>query len=211
MQAIEGAQGMARRVDTIGARPPDVRFALEQVTRQAERAGEIIRRLRRLVQRHEPIQSTVDVRAVVDEALALMGFQLRRSGVDVVTEFADEVLTVRVDVIQIEQVILNLLRNAVEAMAGCAAGARRLRIRTGRIEGQVRVSVEDSGPGLDQTRLDEIFHPFHTTKKDGMGMGLSISRTIIDLHGGRLWAEPAPTGGAVFHFTLPEYREGGDQ
>jgi signal transduction histidine kinase len=126
-----------------------------------------------------------------------------RNGVSVQTQLADALLPVQGDRIQLQQVVLNLILNAVEAMGSVEAGAQELLIRTEHDDAGVLVTVRDSGPGIDPTHLKRVFEPFYTTKSGGTGMGLSICRSIIDAHGGRLWAESNRPLGTVFQFTLP--------
>jgi signal transduction histidine kinase len=130
------------------------------------------------------------------------------NGVSACTHFLDGLNPVRGDRVQLQQVVLNLILNAVEAMGSVEAGARELSIGTEQIQtGGVLVSVSDSGPGIDLGHLEEVFEPFYTTKTTGIGMGLSICRSIIDAHGGRLWAEANEPRGATFQFTLPTGQE----
>ena len=126
-----------------------------------------------------------------------------RNGVSVQTRLADELPPVHGDRVQLQQVVLNLILNAVEAMGSVEAGARELLISTEQDHTGVLVAVRDSGPGIDPTHLERVFEAFYTTKSSGTGMGLSICRSIIDAHGGRLWAEANEPRGAVFQFTLP--------
>jgi signal transduction histidine kinase len=126
-----------------------------------------------------------------------------RDGVSVQTLLADEVAPVHGDRVQLQQVVLNLILNAVEAMGAVEAGTRELAISAERGHTGVLVAVRDSGPGVDPTRMDRVFEPFYTTKSSGTGMGLAICRSIIVAHGGRLWADANEPRGAVFQFTLP--------
>jgi len=126
-----------------------------------------------------------------------------RNGVSVQTRLSDELSPVQGDRVQLQQVVLNLILNAVEAMGSVEAGARELLISTAHDHTGVLVAVRDSGPGIAPTHLERVFEAFYTTKPSGVGMGLSICRSIIDAHGGRLWAETNDPRGAVFQFTLP--------
>ena len=127
-----------------------------------------------------------------------------KNRVSVRTRFMDELISVRGDRVQLQQVVLNLILNAVEAMSSVEEGARELSISTEQSQTSgVLVAVRDSGPGIDPEHLERVFNPFYTTKTSGIGMGLSICRSIIDAHGGRLWAEANQPRGAVFQFTLP--------
>ena len=186
------------------ARPdmlPMAREAMERATEQALRAGQIIRRLRDFVSRGETEQSQQNLPKLIEEASALALVGIKEAGVRVSYALDPAAVTVFVDKIQVQQVLLNLIRNAVEATL--EMDRRDLLIRTRACgAGLVEVSVADTGAGISETIAAQLFQPFITTKENGMGVGLSISRTIIEAHGGRLWAEPNPGGGTVFTFTL---------
>ena len=138
----------------------------------------------------------------------MLGDEAKRKRVDIRTEFADDLFPVSGDQVQLQQVILNLAVNAIEAMSSITERARELVITTRNIyPNQVQVTVEDSGAGLDSTTMQKIFEPFYTTKPTGMGMGLSISRSILQSHGGRIWATANDGSGTIFYFTLPKYDE----
>jgi two-component system sensor kinase FixL len=179
-----------------------VREALGECAAQSVRAGQIVRRLRDFISRGESERQVVPLARLVNEAsaLALMSVDSRSLELDV--RITQGKLVV-VDRVQIQQVLLNLIRNAVEAMEG--SPFKRLAITSRKAEkGMVEVVVADSGPGLAPEVAENLFQPFLTTKPGGMGVGLSISRTIIEAHEGRIWAEPSDLGGTAFHFTLPE-------
>lgn len=178
-----------------------VREALDECASQSVRAGQIVRRLRDFIARGESERRIESLQRLITEAsaLALVGAGDQNVEVDVrLDPVADRVL---VDRIQIQQVLLNLIRNAIEAMED--SPVRRLLIYSEREAGGViRITVADSGPGLAEDVARRLFEPFQTTKESGMGLGLSISATIIDAHGGRIWAEPSKLGGTAFHFTV---------
>ena len=182
---------------------PAVHAALESARDQADRAAGIIQRLRELTRKQKPGVSYIDVNALINTVLKLAGREIKQHGIRVTTAFSPEIPAIRADRIQIEQVLLNLVRNAVEALRGDAVEAPQLRVATGMQDDFVWIRVEDNGCGLRLKDSEKIFDAFYTTKPEGMGMGLSISRTIIETHQGKLWAEPAPTGGAYFHVWLP--------
>lgn len=175
--------------------------ALEKALAQADRAGEIIRRLRQLVEKKAPRRGLEDMNKVVEEATALALVGTARAGIRVGFTFAPDLAPVLMDKIQIQQVIVNLVRNAVDAMA--SVQERNIRITTEQDSDATIVRVCDSGPGLAPEVCDRLFQPFVTTKEKGLGVGLSICRTIIQAHDGQLWAEPNPDRGVTFAFKLP--------
>lgn len=194
--------GARRLLD--GGRSEDlaiVRGAIDNAAEQALRAGQIIKRLREFVARGESDRRMEDLRKLIEEAAALALVGARQSGAHVSFRFDPAAGFVLVDKIQIQQVVHNLMRNALEAMAEVAR--RELKVATRRVDGAtVEVTVTDTGPGIAPEIAARLFQPFVTTKRQGMGVGLSISRTIVEAHGGRLWAEPNPGGGTVFRLTL---------
>ena len=190
----------------IGTIPPRVDEAIEKAAAQAARASEIIRRLRQFVGKGENERRLEDLNNVVEEASALALVGAKEQGVRVMVELAPDLPRIALDRIQIQQVVLNLVRNAIEAMS--AAEERLLTIGTRKDAKQgvgylAEVKISDTGSGLAPAVLGQLFQPFVTTKAGGMGVGLSICRSIVDAHGGRIWAEPNPRGGTSFTFTLP--------
>lgn len=175
--------------------------ALEKASEQTLRAGEIIRRLRDFVSRGETERRVESLPKLIEEASALALVGVKERGVRVEFDLDPIVDLVLADRVQIQQVVLNLIRNAIDAMEDCACRELRVSVRPAE-DHLVKVSVADTGPGVSPAVIDQLFQPFITTKRHGMGVGLSISRTIIEAHGGRIWAEPTPGGGATFHFTL---------
>ncbi|OJT95825.1 MAG: PAS domain-containing sensor histidine kinase [Alphaproteobacteria bacterium 65-7] len=194
--------GARRLLD--GRRPEDlpmVRGAVDSAAEQVLRAGQIIKRLREFVSKGDSDRQPENLQKLIEEASALALVGIRETGVHVSFVFDPGVDMVLVDKVQIQQVILNLMRNAIEALQETAR--RELRIAVGPGEGDmVMVTVADSGPGIAPEIAGKLFQPFMTTKRHGMGVGLSISRTIVEAHGGRLWAEDNPGGGTVFRLTL---------
>ena len=174
--------------------------AIEEASSQALRAGEIIRRLREFVARGESDRRIEDLPALVEEAGALALVGARQAGIQVEFDMDPLVGGVLVDKVQIQQVLLNLIRNAMEAMENTKS--KRLAIRVSGEEDMARVSVSDTGSGIGSETAEHLFEPFRTTKRNGMGVGLSISRTIIEAHGGKIEFEALPQGGTVFHLTL---------
>jgi two-component system sensor kinase FixL len=181
----------------------EVRDALQDIVADGRRASEIIRRIRELLRTRRAEQAPFDVNDAVREVAALLNHRLTRDAVTAVTDFAAGLPPVLGDRVQVQQVVLNLIMNAAEAVAGGPADRRRMTVSTAHSERIVTVSVSDTGPGIGADLRDRIFDAFFTTKSEGTGVGLSISRTIVEAHGGRIWAEPAAGGGAAFHFTLP--------
>jgi two-component system sensor kinase FixL len=182
-----------------------IREALDECASEAVRAGQIVRRLRDYISRGETERQVVSLARLVNEASALAFVGAGTQSVDLTVKIGENDL-VLVDRVQIQQVLLNLIRNAVEAMHDSPHG--RLTISAARREpGFIEVIVSDSGPGLAPEIAANLFAPFRSTKATGMGVGLSISRTIIEAHEGRIWADASPYGGTSFHFTLPDADE----
>ena len=184
-----------------------MRDALEKAADQATRAGQIIRRLRDFVSRGESERRVESIKRLVEEASALALVGIKDRGIRVQFRFDPSVDRVLADRVQIQQVLLNLIRNAVDAMEASHGGNLTVAI-TPDENGYVRISVTDSGSGIAPEIAEQLFQPFITTKHHGMGVGLSISRTIVQAHGGRIWVEPNPPGGTTFHFTLAVVDEG---
>jgi two-component system, LuxR family, sensor kinase FixL len=183
-----------------------MRDALGKAAEQAVRAGEIIRRLRDFVARGETERRVENIRSLVEEAGALALVGTRDSGIRARFLFDPTVDLVLADKVQVQQVLLNLMRNAVEAME--QSEQRELIVSTNpAADEMLRISVIDTGSGISSEIAAQLFHPFVTTKRHGMGVGLSISRTIVEAHGGQLWVEPNPAGGTIFHFTLQSVNE----
>jgi two-component system, LuxR family, sensor kinase FixL len=184
-----------------------MRDALEKAADQAMRAGQIIRRLRDFVSRGESERRVESITKLVEEASALALVGVKDRGIRVQFQFDPEVDLVLADRVQVQQVLLNLIRNAMDAME--TSQTRDLLIVIALAEDDyVRISVADTGSGIAPDVAEQLFQPFITTKRHGMGVGLSISRTIVEAHGGRIWVEPNPSGGTVFHFTLAVVDEG---
>lgn len=181
---------------------------MEQISEQTNRANEIIHRIREFIQKKESTKTSIDVNDAINDVADLLRSDAREYGIIVELALAPSLPPVHADTIQIQQVILNLAHNGVEAMAATKPKRRRLTIRTCESKnGMVEVAVHDWGEGINSENLDRIFDPFYTTKDTGIGMGLSISRSIIEAHGGRLWASSEEEDGTVLHFTLPAIDE----
>ena len=185
----------------------EVREAISDIVRDGKRAGEVIARVRAMTTRTTASTEKLDLNETFRGVLALVGAEAKKNSVTIRTSFADD-LSVSGDQVQLQQVVLNLLMNAIEAMDSVGERQRQLLITTRNIElEQVQATVTDTGIGLDPNRMSRIFEPFYTTKSGGMGMGLSICRSIVENHGGRLWAAANEGPGTRFHFTLLKYGE----
>jgi C4-dicarboxylate-specific signal transduction histidine kinase len=183
----------------------EVRRALTRVLQLGNRIVEIVDHTRALVQRIAPRKDDFEINEAIRETISLNQGALMKNDISVYTRFAQGLPLVRADRVQLQQVILNLLTNAVEAMSGICAGTRQLCVSTGRTNsGDILVAVQDSGPGLDTQNLDRVFDAFYSTKPRGLGIGLAICRSIIEAHKGRLWASRTEPHGVTFQFTLPQ-------
>jgi PAS domain S-box-containing protein len=206
-QPIASARNNARAAQNfLGMQPPDlgeVSEALSCVVADADRSGAIIDRIREQIKKAPPRKECFDLKAAIDEVIVLARSATLRNGVSVQARLAEGLLPVLGDRVQLQQVLLNLILNAAEAMSSVEEGMRELLISTEEDQADVRVAVRDSGPGIDPEHLEQVFDAFYTTKSGGTGMGLSICRSIIHAHGGKLWAEAIEPRGAVFQFTLP--------
>ena len=205
---LTNAQAGLRWLDR---QPPDldeVRQAFDRIVKDVDRAADVIGRIRALINKTPFRNDHLAINGAIREVIELIHGELVKSGVSVRTDLAEGLPLIEGDRVQLQQVVLNLIINAIEAMSGVSNGARELLISTGKAEaGGVLVAVRDSGPGLDPKSVDCLFEAFYTTKPDGMGMGLAICRSIIEAHGGRLWASTNEPRGAAFQFTLPEERD----
>jgi len=186
------------------ANPDEAAQAAERIVRDANRATDLIKRLRALTKRGPGKTVWLDVNQIIADTLTLVRSEVARNHVSLAIDLADELPPVQVDPVQIQQVILNLVVNAIEAVSAQPAPSRAVEISTSVVPaGQVIVTVSDSGGGLGGAEQDRLFDAFYTTKPDGMGMGLAISRSIVESHGGRIWAGAAGGRGAAFSFSLP--------
>jgi len=191
----------------LSAKPPnldEVREAVEAIIRDGTRASAVLVRTRGLLRRGERLRERLDINDVIREVVALSDNELRRNRVSLRTDLPGNLPPIVVDRVLLEQVMLNLTMNAIEAMRAVSDRARVLRIRTEKQpSGNIFVFVQDSGVGVDPKHASRIFEAFYTTKAEGIGMGLTISRSIIEAHGGRLWAIANDGPGSTFCFTLP--------
>ncbi len=208
MQPIAAAITNARTaLRLLGSQPSDVeavRRALGRIVDEGNRAADVVDRIRALFKKAPPRKDDLKINEAVLEVIALTQDEVVRHGVSVEAQLSEGLPLIQGDRVQLKQVIINLIINAVEAMSGVAKGTRTLLISTGQeASAGVLVSVQDSGSGLDVEGLDRLFDAFYTTKPSGMGMGLSICRSVIEAHGGRIWASRNVGPGATFRFTLP--------
>lgn len=188
----------------------EAKAAAERATQGATRASEVIARIRSLIRKATPQREKVQLNQVIEETAALVAGQLSRNVISLVMELDGGLPMVAGDRIQLQQVILNLLLNAIEALTGIADRARHLVVRSEVQDGnRVRISVRDNGIGINTGTMARLFEPFFTTRAQGIGMGLAISRSIIESHGGRLWADSTENEGADFQFTLPRQEGAG--
>jgi signal transduction histidine kinase len=177
---------------------------LEKLITQSQRAGEIIHRTKHFTRKTSPLRKTEDINKLIKEAVSLVEFMIQQHQVNLQLHLTDGLPLTLVDAIQIQQVILNLMYNAIEAMQSVASGERELRIQTLRTgNNRIEVRVSDNGPSLSAVAQEKLFQPFFTTKTTGTGLGLAISKSIIEAHSGQLWATPQTARGLMFCFTLP--------
>lgn len=196
------AQACGRMIRSRTADDVELLEALERIGHEALRAGAIINKLKELVRRRDSGLVLCDLNTLVRDVAGLAVADANHNGVDLRLSLADELPPVSADPVQIQQVVLNLVRNGIEAMDGCY-GERVVRVRTADGDDGVTCSVVDGGVGITEDEGESLFTPFYTTKESGMGMGLSISRTIIRAHGGKVWFTRNPDRGTTFHFRLP--------
>jgi len=191
----------------LAGQPPNLgeaREAIDRTVRDANRASEVIVRIRALLQKVPPQMEQLDVNVVIREVLTLAGNELLRSGIAVQTDLAPDVPNVFGDRVQLQQVLLNLILNGIDAMRTITHRPRELRIKSAKHPDGVLIQVHDSGDGVNPEQANHIFEPFFTTKPQGIGIGLSVGRSIVEAHGGRLWFTPGPSHGVVFQFTVPK-------
>lgn len=199
------SMGCVTRLEAGAWQQEDLLAAMRKAGQQAERAGKIIRRIRDFVKKSEPRRTAVRLEDVLEDSLGFAEIDARRVGVQLLNDVPDDLPPVFADRIMIEQVLLNLVRNGIEAMSDALPEHRELHVRARLLEGgrAVEVAVSDRGHGISEADRERLFTAFYTTKSEGMGMGLNICRSIIEFHEGRLWVEDNPGGGTIFLFTLP--------
>jgi signal transduction histidine kinase len=201
--AITNANVGLRMLGSDSPNLDEMRVVFSRIARDAQRATEIIRRIRSQFEKDAPNREILDINEIIPETIALLRDEAVRYNISVRTELAADLPQIVGDRVQLQQVAMNLIVNSIEAMKD-VDGLREIVVRSQRAENeQILVSVSDSGTGFPPQLVEQIFDPFFTTKPHGTGMGLRISRSIIESHGGRLWAEPADGRGATFHLNLP--------
>jgi signal transduction histidine kinase len=208
LNAILQNAGVAQMLLTSTAVPPalgEMQDIVNDIRKDDIRAAEVIRRMRGLLQKHELEAHTVDLNEVAREVIAIVQPEIRSRGIQLETDLADDVRPIRGDRIHLQQVLLNLLMNAVEAVATMPTERRLVRVWSRQRDGEVRVAVADAGNGIPVDCLSRIFEPFFTTKSEGsgLGMGLAIARSIVEAHAGRMAAENNAGGGATVWFSIP--------
>ena len=201
---VNFAGGCMRRIQSGAGGETELLEAMAQITTQAERAGEIIKRLRAMVTKRPHEHEVVNLNFILLEVASFTEFEANRHRVEVNLELSDESLPVKVDLVQIEQVLLNLVRNAIDAMKVVTSLDRKLLLKSRRIDPtRVEVVVQDNGPGIPEDAVEHLFDAFFSTKESGMGMGLQISKKIVEAHKGELAVETSLGAGAAFHVKLP--------
>lgn len=201
---VNYTKGCIRRLNSQSPDPTTLIPAISEVSKQAERAGEIILRLRRFAKKGELKQTITDPNEVVRESISFLQPEISSHGITIRKKLARQIPPVFADKIQLEQVVVNIIKNAVDALTEAPSEGRRIYLQTSLTNEQaIEILIHDFGPGFNDQELNKIFQPFYTTKNDGLGVGLSISQTIIEAHGGNLKATPQPKEGACFRITLP--------
>ena len=201
------AEGGIRRLERKSGSGTEIGEALNLITEQAVRAGQIIARVRGYIRKRIPRREVVDMNKAVEEAVTLFHHDAMNSGIQIETHLTPDLPPVMGDLIEFEQMIINLGRNAIDAITADSEEGGKLEIFTTAGDDGVLVRISDSGPGLTGNEIDRIWQPFMTTKESGLGLGLAICRSIAETHGGRIWAEPTPTGGLSVVFFIPSAAE----
>jgi C4-dicarboxylate-specific signal transduction histidine kinase len=200
---VTNAQAALRWLRAGSSHLEQVQQSLSSIVEDGTRAGEVIDRIRALIKKAPPRKDRLEINGVIVKIIELTHGEAVKNGISVITELADHLPVVEADRVQLQQVLLNLIVNALEAMGAANEGPRELLISTTKETSGVLVAVQDSGPGLEAAMLERVFETFYTTKPTGLGLGLSICRSIIEAHGGRLWASTNQRRGATFQFNLP--------
>jgi PAS domain S-box-containing protein len=200
---VTNANFSLRQLNSATQDPDELRRAITEIAKDGTRASAVISRIRGLLMSGAPIATDLDINQVTQDVIRLLRYELNRNRISLGTELASDLPPVKGDPVQLQQVLINLIMNAIESLRASADRPREIVIRSAKNLDGVLVQVEDSGPGIRPEQADRIFEPFFTTKPQGIGMGLSISRSIVESHGGRLWAAPGELHGVRFQFTVP--------
>jgi signal transduction histidine kinase len=189
---------------------PEARKAIARIVRDGTRAGQVFDRIRTLIKKTPPQKSLLDINEVVLEIIGLTNGEAKNGRVSLQARLSEGLPRIQGDRVQLQQVVLNLIMNAIDAIKQDGGGRGEIQVSSGiSNSGEIHVSVKDSGPGIDPANIERIFGAFYTTKAEGLGMGLSICRSIIEAHGGKLWATSGIPRGAVFHFVVPADEDSG--
>jgi C4-dicarboxylate-specific signal transduction histidine kinase len=198
------AAGASMRINNGNVNQQRLVQIIDRIAADAQRAGNVIRRLRRFVRKREPQHNALDINLLIQDVVQFMASDALQDEITVELHLRDDLPPARGDSVEIQQVVLNLIRNGFDAMSDVDPGHRALGIETcADGPGAVKVIVRDAGPGVTADSTDQVFEAFFSSKSDGLGMGLAISRSIIESHGGRIWVDSSPGCGAEFHFSLP--------
>lgn len=206
---LSNAQAAQRYLDSDSPDLSEVKNILDDIVRDDQRASEIIKRIRILLKNEDIIKERFDLNAAIREVIAMLSDEIKENDFHVTEHYAPETLLVYTGRIEIQLVMLNLMSNALKVMKESFNKKRRLSVSTSIVDHTARVEIADTGPGISSERLDSLFERFVSDEKNGLGLGLSICRRIIERFGGRIWAQNAETGGAVFTFTVPLENDGG--
>jgi PAS domain S-box-containing protein len=200
---VTNASLSLRQLNSATPDPDELRGAITEIVNDGARASAVLSRIRALLMSGAPSATEIDINQVIQDVILLLRYELNRNRISLRTEPAPDLPPVRGDPVQLQQVLINLIMNAIDALRKSGERPREILIRSAKNPEGILVQVEDSGPGIGPEQADRIFEPFFTTKPQGMGMGLSISRSIVESHGGRLWAAPGELHGARFQFIVP--------
>ncbi|MGA9388972.1 MAG: ATP-binding protein, partial [Candidatus Sulfotelmatobacter sp.] len=200
---VTNANFSLRQLNSATPDTDELRGAITEIVNDGTRAAAVISRIRGLLTRGAPKATEVDINQIIQDVLLLLRYELNRNRISLRTELASDLPPVQGDPVQLQQVLINLIMNAIESLRASADRPREILIRSAKNPEGILVQVEDSGLGVRPEQADRIFEPFFTSKPQGVGMGLSISRSIVESHGGRLWAAPGELYGAGFQFTVP--------
>jgi len=204
---VTNANFCLRQLASATRNPDNLREAISEIVNDGTRACAVISRIRALLQKGTPKRVAVDINQIVQDVAILLRNEVARNHVSLKMDLGSDLPRVSVDGVLLQQVLINLVVNGIEAMSSTMRGRRELGIKSSWEHNEVLIQVKDSGGGFDPQQAERIFEPFFTTKPEGIGMGLSVSRSIVESHGGRLWAE-SPPAGALFQFTLPANSSG---